>query len=173
MRQIWNIYRVCGDAENRIKELKYDFGTDSFCLKKFFATEAAFRFIMIGYRKAGEAMIDNNSEIYNQFVDLGKSWGEAILNGDNKTANKNLKKIEKIIVEVRKTSDSELLSFLKNIKNNESIGVAFLATNYLLCFDDKAAEEQMVAWKQRKDIFSSNANMALDLWKQKLLRLPK
>lgn len=49
MQQIWNIYKDRGDAENRIKELKYDFGADSFCLKKFFATEAAFRFIMIAY----------------------------------------------------------------------------------------------------------------------------
>jgi hypothetical protein len=49
MQQIWNMYRDRGDAENRIKELKYDFGADSFCLKKFFATEASFRFIMIAY----------------------------------------------------------------------------------------------------------------------------
>jgi hypothetical protein len=49
MQQIWNIYRDRGDAENRIKELKYDFGADSFCMKKFFATEASFRFIMIAY----------------------------------------------------------------------------------------------------------------------------
>lgn len=49
MQQIWNIYRDRGDAENRIKELKYDFGADSFCLKRFFATEASFRFIMIAY----------------------------------------------------------------------------------------------------------------------------
>ena len=42
-------YRDRGDVENRIKELKYNFGADSFCLKKFFATEAAFHFIMIGY----------------------------------------------------------------------------------------------------------------------------
>jgi len=49
MQQIWNMYRDRGDAENRIKELKYDFGADSFRLKKFFATEASFRFIMIAY----------------------------------------------------------------------------------------------------------------------------
>jgi hypothetical protein len=49
LQQIWNIDKDRGDAENRIKELKYDFGADSFCLKKFFAAEAAFRFIMIAY----------------------------------------------------------------------------------------------------------------------------
>lgn len=49
MGQIWNIYRDRADAENRIKELKYDFGIDSFCMKDFFATEAAYRFIMVAY----------------------------------------------------------------------------------------------------------------------------
>jgi IS4 transposase len=47
--QIWLSYKDRADAENRIKELKYDFGLDSFCMDKFWATEAAFRTIMIGY----------------------------------------------------------------------------------------------------------------------------
>jgi hypothetical protein len=47
--QIWNIYKDRGDAENRIKELKYDFAIDSFCMKNFWATEAAFRMIMVAY----------------------------------------------------------------------------------------------------------------------------
>ena len=34
-------YRNRGDAENRIKELKADFGAESFNLKGFFPTEAA------------------------------------------------------------------------------------------------------------------------------------
>jgi len=48
-QQIWLSYKDRADAENRIKELKYDFGLDSFCMDKFWATEAAFRSIMIGY----------------------------------------------------------------------------------------------------------------------------
>jgi len=47
--QIYNIYNTRADAENRIKELKYDFGADNFCLKEFYATEASFRFIMMAY----------------------------------------------------------------------------------------------------------------------------
>lgn len=47
--QIWLSYRDRADAENRIKELKYDFGLESFCMEKFWATEAAFRSIMIAY----------------------------------------------------------------------------------------------------------------------------
>lgn len=47
--EIWRLYRGRGDAENRIKELKYDFGFDSFNLKDFYATEAALTFVMIAY----------------------------------------------------------------------------------------------------------------------------
>ena len=47
--QIYNIYNTRADCENRIKELKYDFGADNFCLKEFWATEASFRFIMMAY----------------------------------------------------------------------------------------------------------------------------
>lgn len=47
--EVWRLYRGRGDAENRIKELKYDFGFDSFNLNGFFATEAALTFAMIAY----------------------------------------------------------------------------------------------------------------------------
>lgn len=47
--QVWNIYNSRADCENRIKELKSDFGLENFCLKSFWATEASFRFIMIAY----------------------------------------------------------------------------------------------------------------------------
>lgn len=38
---VWRLYRNRVDAENRIKELKYDFGFNSFNLNGFYATEAA------------------------------------------------------------------------------------------------------------------------------------
>lgn len=47
--EIWRLYRGRGEAENRIKELKYDFGFDSFNLNNFYATEAALTFAMIAY----------------------------------------------------------------------------------------------------------------------------
>lgn len=46
---IWNVYNTRADCENRIKELKQDFGLENFCLKDFWATEASFRFIMVAY----------------------------------------------------------------------------------------------------------------------------
>jgi hypothetical protein len=47
--EIWRLYRARGDAENRIKELKYDFGFDSFNLNNFYATEAALTMAMLAY----------------------------------------------------------------------------------------------------------------------------
>lgn len=47
--QIWNIYNSRADCENRIRELKQDFGLDAFCMQDFWATEASFRFIMAAY----------------------------------------------------------------------------------------------------------------------------
>lgn len=46
---VWELYRQRGDAENRIKELEYDFGADNFCMQDFYATEAALRSVMIAY----------------------------------------------------------------------------------------------------------------------------
>jgi len=46
---VWEIYRKRADAENRIKELEYDFGADNFCMNDFYATEAALRMVMIAY----------------------------------------------------------------------------------------------------------------------------
>lgn len=47
--QIWTLYRQRADAENRIKELKYDFGSSSFNVNSFYATEAALNFVMMAY----------------------------------------------------------------------------------------------------------------------------
>ena len=47
--EIWNIYNGRADCENRIKELKQDFGLESFCLQDVWATEASFRWIMVAY----------------------------------------------------------------------------------------------------------------------------
>ena len=43
------MYNGRADCENRIKELKQDFGLDNFCLQNFWATEASFRLIMAAY----------------------------------------------------------------------------------------------------------------------------
>jgi DNA-directed RNA polymerase subunit N (RpoN/RPB10) len=47
--EIWEQYKRRGDAENRIKELKEDFGVEGFCMNDFCATETAMRFVMMAY----------------------------------------------------------------------------------------------------------------------------
>ena len=47
--QVWNLYKQRANCENGIKELKYDFGADSFKLKSFDATEAALSWVMMAY----------------------------------------------------------------------------------------------------------------------------
>jgi Transposase DDE domain group 1 len=43
--ETWRFYNSRAESENRIKELKEDFGADGFCLQSFDGTEAAFRLI--------------------------------------------------------------------------------------------------------------------------------
>ena len=47
--EIWRLYRGRADCENRIKELKYDFGLDSFAMRNFWATETALSVVMLAY----------------------------------------------------------------------------------------------------------------------------
>ena len=46
---IWRMYRGQTDCENRIKELKHDFGADSFNTHSFWATEAALNMVMLAF----------------------------------------------------------------------------------------------------------------------------
>lgn len=47
MAEVWRTYRGRADCENRIKELKADFGLDAFNMRDFWATEAALGFAML------------------------------------------------------------------------------------------------------------------------------
>jgi len=49
MAEVWRSYRGRADCENRIKELKADFGLDAFNLRDFWATEAALGFATLAY----------------------------------------------------------------------------------------------------------------------------
>ena len=52
--EIWRDYNQRADMEKRIAELKYDLAADDFCLKEFFATEAAFRAILLLFNLLSE-----------------------------------------------------------------------------------------------------------------------
>lgn len=47
--EVWRLYRGRADCENRIKELKADFGLDSFVPRDFWATEATLGVAMLSY----------------------------------------------------------------------------------------------------------------------------
>ena len=46
---IWHMYNPRADCENRIRELKYEYGIEGFCMEDFYATEAAFRWTMVAH----------------------------------------------------------------------------------------------------------------------------
>lgn len=46
---IWRFYRGHAEIETKIRELKWDYGIDGFNQKRFYATEAAFRFVCVTY----------------------------------------------------------------------------------------------------------------------------
>jgi hypothetical protein len=52
--EVWRDYNHRADMENRIAELKHDLGADDFCMREFFATEAAFRSILLLFNLLGE-----------------------------------------------------------------------------------------------------------------------
>src|SRR6266436_7728290 len=52
--QTWRFYDSRAEIENRIKELKEDFGADGFCLQSFYGTEAAFRLICFLFNLVAE-----------------------------------------------------------------------------------------------------------------------
>jgi DNA-directed RNA polymerase subunit N (RpoN/RPB10) len=52
--EIWRGYNRRADMENRIAELKHDLGADGFCMKRFFATEAAFRAVLLLFNLLAE-----------------------------------------------------------------------------------------------------------------------
>ncbi len=51
--EVWRFYRGHAEIENRIRELKWDYGIDGFCQKKFYATEAAFRMVCVIFNLMG------------------------------------------------------------------------------------------------------------------------
>jgi DNA-directed RNA polymerase subunit N (RpoN/RPB10) len=81
---IWREYNRRADMENRIEELKNDLGADGFCLKQFFATEAAFRSILLLFnllaefqRAAGLSSYQQPATLRAQVLTCGAILGRA------------------------------------------------------------------------------------------------
>jgi hypothetical protein len=68
--EIWRDYNRRADRENRIAELKHDLGADGFCLKQFFATEAAFRAVLLLFNLLTEFQRAAGLPVYREPVTL-------------------------------------------------------------------------------------------------------
>ena len=82
--EIWRDYNRRADMENRIAELKHDLGADGFCMKQFFATEAAFRAVLLLFnllsefqRAAGLPIYRQPATIRTQILTCGAILGRA------------------------------------------------------------------------------------------------
>jgi hypothetical protein len=64
--EIWRDYNQRANMEKRIAELKYDLAADDFCLKEFFATEAAFRAILLLFNLLSEFQRVSGMQGYRQ-----------------------------------------------------------------------------------------------------------
>src|SRR5579863_10497106 len=83
-QEIWRGYNRRADMENRIAELKHDLGADGFCLKQFFATEAAFRAVLLLFnllaefqRAAGLPVYREPATVRTQVLTCGAILGRA------------------------------------------------------------------------------------------------
>ena len=82
MVEVWRLYRGRADCENRIKELKSDFGLDAFNLRDFWATEAALGFAMLAYNLMSlfrQAVLRSRiqhtlSTLHGLVLNIGGSW---------------------------------------------------------------------------------------------------
>lgn len=82
--EVWRDYNQRADMENRIAELKHDLAADSFCLREFFATEAAFRGVLLLFnllaefqRAAGMSGYRQPATIRTQVLTCGAILGRA------------------------------------------------------------------------------------------------
>jgi len=82
--EVWRLYRGRADCENRIKELKADFGLGSFVLRDFWATEAALGVTMLSYNLMSvfrhavmrQKVHHTLSTLHHQVLAVGALWDD-------------------------------------------------------------------------------------------------
>lgn len=90
--EVWRLYRGRADCENRIKELKADFGLSSFVLRDFWATEAALGVAMLAYNLMSvfrhavlrQKVHHTLSTLHHKVLAVGAYWDKP--SADNKPA---------------------------------------------------------------------------------------
>jgi hypothetical protein len=83
--EVWRLYRGRADCENRIKELKADFGLGSFVLRDFWATEAALGVTMLAYNLMSvfrhavmrQKVHHTLSTLHHQVLAVGALWDDS------------------------------------------------------------------------------------------------
>lgn len=83
--EVRRLYRGRADCENRIKELKADFGLGSFCLRDFWATEAALGVTMLSYNLMSvfrhavmrQKVHHTLSTLHHQVLAVGALWDDS------------------------------------------------------------------------------------------------
>lgn len=86
--EVWRLYRGRADCENRIKELKADFGLGSFVLRDFWATEAALGVAMLSYDLMSvfrhavmrQKVHSTLSTLHHQVLAVGAMWDDSAHN---------------------------------------------------------------------------------------------
>ena len=86
--EVWRLYRGRADCENRIKELKADFGLGSFVLRDFWATEAALGVAMLSYNLMSvfrhavmrQKVQHTLSTLHHQVLAVGALWDDSASN---------------------------------------------------------------------------------------------
>ena len=82
--EVWHLYRGRADCENRIKELKADFGLGSFVLRDFWTTEAALGVTMLAYNLMSvfrhtvmrQKVHHTLSTLHHQVLAVGALWDD-------------------------------------------------------------------------------------------------
>jgi hypothetical protein len=81
---VWRFYRGHAEVESNIRELKWDYGIDGFCQKKFFATEAMFRMVCVTYNlvsllqeKLGKTRYQTLGTLRSQLLAIGAVVGRS------------------------------------------------------------------------------------------------
>jgi hypothetical protein len=110
---IYDTYRGRADCENRIKEVKYDFGAESFNVNDFWATEAVLNFVMMAYN-------------------LMSLFRQAIINGKSQQFLKTIRyKIFAIGAYMIKSGNSRILKLFLAMQRREWFKGLWSSANYL------------------------------------------
>ncbi len=111
---VWRLYSGRADAENRIKELKADFGFDSFNLDNFFGTEAALSIAMLAY---------NLMALFRQYV---LNW---------KLPKEVIKKTKNLLLTFLKSQENELKLYSLNYATSLCSSATMQKQTWAFLFD--------------------------------------